>query len=175
MIAEVKPQTWYTRLTRKRIIAPASGALTVIRLVPTDPTHRKLFPEVVERCMKFIDLVHSDTDKIWLGNLLYSNFFQNTNLVQLLIATNAAGEIVAHNLSYVESRHSLGNVAVLLQLQKDEGDQSITDIGMRLCEEWARSLGIKTILNESATRSRARLWHRYGFAEYRITSRKDLR
>ena len=152
-----------------------TSATTVLQLKSTDTYSRKLFLKFVQRAIEFIGRYNSDTDPIWLMQLLASNFYQGTNLIHLLVAIDAKGEIVAHNLTYVESRHMLGNVAVLLQLEKDiKDDSSITDLGMELVKTWARSLGIKTILNESATRSRARLWRKYNFREYRITSRLDL-
>ena len=156
------------------IETPAPSAYTIIRLVPTDPTHRDLFPKVVDRAIGFIDRLTSNTDKIWLGNLLCSNFYQATNLVQVLVALDGDNKIVAHSVAYIESRPRLGNVVILGQIEKDEGGPDIIKLGFELIKAWSLSLGIKIILNESDCRAKARLWSRHGWYEYRITSRFDI-
>lgn len=150
------------------------SAYSVVRLVPSDPTHRKLFPKAVNRAIEFIDRLHSNTDPIWLGNLLYSNFYQATNLVQVLVALNGDNEIVAHSVAYVESRPRLGNVVILGQIEKDENGPDIIKLGFELIKSWSLSLGIKILLNESDCRAKARLWSQYNWYEYRITSRYDI-
>lgn len=149
-------------------------AYTVVRLLPSDPTHRKLFPKVVMRAIEFIDALESDTDPIWLMNLMTSHFFQGNNTVHIVAGQDAAGKLIGHSVSFVEHRHMLGNVIVLLQLQKDEGSSDLLAAGMRLIREWATTINVKTIFNQSKDRARSRLWSRYGFYEYRIESRKDL-
>mgnify|MGYP001379916733 FL=1 len=154
--------------------AQAPSAYTVVRIVPNDPAHRKLFPKIVERALGFIDRLGADTDPIWLMNLMVSNFFQATNLLHVVAALDPKGKIVGHTVSCVETRQKLGNVVLILQIEKDCGGSDLIELGQRLILDWARSIGIRTILNESDSRAKSRLWSRFGFREYRIVSRLDL-
>lgn len=153
----------------------SSGAYSVVRLMPNDPSHRKLFPQIVNRAVGFVDRINADSDPIWVGHLLYNHFQQRNNLVHVMAGIDAESKIVLHAISYVETRPKLGNVIILYQLEKDEaGGSDMLNVCFDLVKSWAVSLGIKTLLNESSNRAKTRLWGRYGFSEYRVTSRLDL-
>jgi hypothetical protein len=145
------------------VISYPAGKYSVLRVLPHDPYTRKLFPEVVQRAIRFIDHSHSDVDPIWLGQHLYGHFHQRTNYIHLLVAVDNA-VIVAHSISYVDVNHNLGNHVVVLQLEKDIPDgNEIVDVGLRLIDEWARGLGLKTIVNCTDSAARVRYFERYGF------------
>jgi hypothetical protein len=146
-----------------------------MRVLPHDPYTRKLFPEVVARAIKFVNTRNSDVDCIWLGQHLYGHFHQRTNCIHVLAAISEDGAIVAHAISYVDVNNSLGNHVVLLQIEKDVSDgQEIIDVGLRLMDEWARSLNIKTQINCTDSAARVRYFERYGFKPARTIMHREV-
>lgn len=156
------------------VYAKTVGDFQLFRLRPQDPFTRKLFPAFVQRCLDFTESMNGDTDPVWLGATLYSNFYQGTNFIHCLVAINEKSEIRAHAFSYVDQSDKLGHYINILQVWKSEGGPEILEEGLREIEEWAKELSIKTIINTADTLSRSRLYERYGFRTFRILGRKDL-
>jgi hypothetical protein len=154
---------------------PIEDKYRLFRLDSKDPFTRKFFPSYVERCLKFIDLTNSDSDPIWLGSLLYSNFYQATNYIHCLVAINEQEHIIAHSLCYLENDFKLGIHVHILQIWKSEGGDEIINRGMELIDEYGRQNNCKTIIYAADDLSRLRLYKRYGFNLHRVLGRKDLR
>lgn len=171
-----------------------AGPYSVVRLVNGDELSRQLFPKFVERAMGFIDRTGSDTDKIWLGNALYTAFLSRSAYFLMLVALDEDGEIVGHGIIYPEPWQKLGYVAHVLQCEigrietrvdengkiengvrsKDIPSDDILDAAFLVATEWAKKLGMKTMMNQTSTLAHARLYERHGFRLYRYITRKDL-
>jgi hypothetical protein len=157
------------------VFAYPVGAYTVMRVKADEPFTRKMIPEVVARAISFVETNGSETDVVWLGQLLYSGFFVNSNLIHVLVALDSKERIRAHSISYIEQIQGVGNVATILQAEKDiRGAVEITDLGIQLVSEWAKSLGVKIIRNWTATDSRTRLFEKYGFKKHRNVLQLNL-
>lgn len=150
------------------------GQFQLLRLTPQDPFTRKLFPAFVERCLAFTEVMNGDTDNIWLGATLFSNFYQQTNYIHCLVAINDKEEIRAHSFAYVDQSDKLGHYVNILQVWKSEGGSEILEEGLRQVEEWAKELKIKTIINTSDTLARSRLYERFGFKVFRVLGKKEI-
>ncbi len=156
------------------ILAYAVGDYTVIRITYSDDLSRRLFPKFVERAIGFIDRTNADTDRIWLGSLLYGAFSNSSPHVLMLMAVNKEEKIVAHAVAYPEVRGNLGWIGHLLQIEKDKEvrDSEVFKVGMRLIDEWKKSIGLKDLLNQTDSLAKVRYFERYGFKLYRYITRK---
>ena len=85
IVATPIPGNGKVQTEQEPVFSHPVGPYQVLRLLPADPYTRKLFPKFVDRCIGFVERTGSDTDEIWLGNLLYSNFFQATNYIHCLV------------------------------------------------------------------------------------------
>lgn len=138
-------------------------------------------PQLHIRALEFCQKYQTDTDPVWLAQLLHNNFknSQTANLVHILIAVDTENNISAHCINYVDTYGSLGSIAMWLQTEKDDGIgiddwRQITELAQRLVKEWMVSLGIKTALAYALTPALARLDQRAGFRLYRSLTRMDL-
>ena len=145
-----------------------------MRLLPNDPFTRELFPLVVDRAFKFIDNYNPDTDKIWLGNLLYSNFFNKTDLVHILVAIDENRVIVAHSICYVDTFQKIGPYVQIFQIEKDVPDTGIIELGWTMMNEWARTLGLKVQMVSTTTEVHERFYQRFGFKRRRIIMEREM-
>jgi hypothetical protein len=146
----------------------------VLRLLPSDPFTRKLFPAFIERCQSFIEVFHSDTDPLWLSALISNNAYQNTNYIHCLVALNEKDEIRAHAFSYLENTYLLGLHVHILQIWKSEGSSNLVDKGMELIDEYAREVKVKTIIYSADSLAKLRLYNQYGFSLHRVYGRKEV-
>ena len=169
-----------TELIEPVLTYPA-GAYTVLRITPSDPESFAFLPKLHVRALEFCEKYGSETDPVWLAQLLFNNFKnpQTANLVHILIALDAADNIVAHMISYVENYGKLGAVAMLLQLEVDKSvdDQSRKQMHGRafsLMKEWARDLKLRTVLAYVIRPAMARLVEVDNFYQYRVVMRHDL-
>ena len=145
-----------------------AGAYTVLRVRADDSFTRRLIPKIIERALGFIERTDCETDPVWLGQLLYNGFATNSNLIHVLCALDSKENIIAHSVSYIETIQGVGNVATILQVEKSVRDGAeITDLGIKLVCEWAKSLGVKIVRNWTSTDSRTRRFEKYGFTKHR--------
>lgn len=146
----------------------------MFQLKPQDPLGKKLFPAFVDRCIEFIDVHNSDSDPIWMGSLLYNNFYQQTNYIHCLVAVDDKQKLKAHSFSFVENTHKLGLHIHILQIWKSEGGPEIIEKGLELIEEWMRELKLKTVTYNADDLAKLRLYERFGFKLYRVVGKKEL-
>lgn len=151
-----------------------AGKYRVMRLLPNDPFTRELLPKVVDRAFAFTDANDTGTDKIWLGNLLYSHFFNKTDLVHILVALDEKQEIVAHAISFVDTYQKVGPYVQVFQIEKDVEEPEIISIGWTLMNEWARSLHLKVQMVSTTTEVHERFYKRYGFYRRRILLERQI-
>ena len=164
------------------VFSHPAGKYQVMRLLPNDPFTRELFPKLVDRAFKFVDTYDTGTDKIWLGNLLYSNFFNKTDLVHVLVALDCNRDcveesdtgIVAHAISYVDTYQKIGPYVQVFQIEKDVAEPGIIEIGWTLMNEWARSLGLKVQMVSTTTEVHERFYQRFGFKRRRILMEREI-
>ncbi len=157
------------------------GEYRVFRIVPSDPESMTFLSQLHVRSLEFCDKYQSDTDPVWLAQLLFNNFKnpQTANLVHLLVATDVSEEIVGHSIAFTENYGKLGAVATLLQWEYDrelpEGARGkIHGLGLSLVKEWAKSLGIKTLIAYVIRAAMARMIEVDNFYQYRVVMRHDL-
>lgn len=151
-----------------------AGRYKVFRLLPADPYSRELLPKVYARALTFIEKYHVEADKVWLGNMLFSNFHAQSNLVHILVATDEHDMIVAHAISYVDRHEAFGNYCLIYQIEKDCPETGIVEVGHPLIDEWTRSLGLKTQINMTTDEAHERLYKRFGFSRWKIMMRRNL-
>lgn len=157
------------------VYAKPVGDLRLLQLKPQDPATRKLFPDFVQRCQAFIEVFRSDTDPIWLGQVTYGNFHPGSNYIHCLVALNDKDEIRAHSFAYVEKGDHQELYVNILQVWKSYGPEDLLEEGFKLIEEWARELGVKSIINTSLSVAHSRLYQKYGFDVFRVLGKKELR
>lgn len=157
------------------------GEYRVFRITPSDPESFKFLPKLHVRALEFVERYGSETDPVWLAQLLHNNFKnpQTESLVHILIAVDAAEKIAAHMISYVESYGKLGAVAMLLQLEIDKpvdaaARRQMHNLSFNLMKEWARGLKLKTVLAYIIRPAMARLVEVDNFYQYRVVMRHDL-
>lgn len=150
------------------------GKYRIIRLLPNDPFSRELLPKVYARAVEFIDRFGSQTDKVWLGQLLFANFYAQNNFIHVLVLLDDSSAIMAHSISYIEKHESLGNYCHILQVWKDVGDNEILDVGLPMIDEWARSLGISIVMANCADTPHERLYEQKGFKRWRVTVKREI-
>ena len=148
------------------------GEYVLIELSRADSYSNWLFSAFVDRAIEFIRRYGADTDPIWLRNQLESAY--GTNYLHLLAAVDSDNTIVAHTVSYYQNYPGLGNTALILQDEQSVDESRLQTVGMDLIKDWAKRLGLKIILSEAMTRSRARLFQKLGFHEHRIMMRMDI-
>ncbi len=155
------------------------GEYRVFRIVPADPESMTFLSQLHVRALQFCEKYQSDTDPVWLAQLLYNVLKNQPHLVYVIVAVDELGGIVAHAIVFVDSYGALGAVAMWLQTEKDmevglEDWSAIGDLSLRLVKEWMVSLKIKTALSYALTPALARLDQRVGFKVYRTLTRLDL-
>lgn len=172
-IADPKPLNGHDT---EPVVAYPAGDYSVVKLMNTDDLCRSLFPKFVERAIGFIDRMNVDTDKVWLGQMLYNAFATRSPHVLMMVALDTEGKIVSHAIVYPEIRGTQGWIAHVLQLEKDKDvhEEEIFKVGHEVMEDWAKGLGMKKMLNQTDTMARARFFERFGYKIERYVSGKDL-
>jgi hypothetical protein len=155
------------------------GEYRVFRIVPSDPESMTFLSQLHVRALEFCEKYQSDTDPVWLAQLLYNVLRNQPHLVYVIVAVDKFNEIAAHAIVFVDSYGALGAVAMWLQTEKNgdlglEDWSAINDLALRLVKEWMVSLKIKTALSYALTPALARLDQRAGFRTYRTITRMDL-
>lgn len=151
------------------------GEFRVLRLTPQDPFTRQLFPKYVQRCLEFIEVTSSDTDPVWLGSLLYGNFYNQTNYIHCLVGIDEKDNIIGHAFTYMETTPRLGIHGHILQIWKDKGSSDLLEIGLSLIEEWAREAKLKVLVYSADSLAKMRLYNSsYGFKLHRVLGIKHL-
>ncbi len=150
-------------------------------MTPSDPESFAFLPKLHIRALEFIDKHGSESDPVWIAQLLHNNFKnpQTADLVHILIAVDQSRNITAHMISYVENYGKLGPVAMLLQLEVDKSvglnaRKSMHNLAFNLMKEWAKNLKLQTVLAYIIKPSMARLVEVDNFYQYRVVMRHDL-
>ena len=153
-----------------------AGEYSVIKLMNTDKLCRELFPEFVKRALGFIDRMNVDTDKIWLGNILYTAFANRSPHILMLVALDTDTKMIAHCIVYPEIQGTRGWIGHVLQLEKDKNvhEDEIFKVGHRVMEDWVKGLGMKEMKTQTDSRIRARYFERFGYKIDRYVLSKDL-
>lgn len=155
-------------------VSAQAGKYQILRLLPNDPFSRELFPKLVDLSFKFVDAYDTGTDKIWLGNLLYSNFYNKTDLVHILVAIDDAHAIVAYSICFVDTYQKIGAYVHIFQIHKTVPQGEIVDMGWIMINEWARALGLKVQMVSTTTEVHERFYQRFGFKRRRILMERNL-
>jgi hypothetical protein len=145
----------------------------------------RFLPKLHVRSLEFLERYGAETDPVFLTGLLYNNLRnpETQNLVHILVAVDQQDQVVCHTISYIDQYQALGAVCVQMQtdLRAHRGrsvpfatKKEIRELGLKLIEEWVRSLKIKTVIAYALKPSIARLDERDGFRQFRIVLRKDL-
>lgn len=129
---------------------------------------RLLFPEIIDRAMKFIEKYNAPTDHIWLSDLLFRAFISQSTDVLILAGINdehedSAGELVAHLIGQIQF---VGRdpYAFIVQVETDEGNEEIMGKGFTIFENWARIKKAKGFGNMALSEPLMRLWKmKYNF------------
>ena len=157
------------------------GEYRLFRITHTDPDSLRFLPKLHIRALEFLEKYGAETDPVFLTRLLYETLKnpQTQNLVHALVAVDRSDSIVAHSLTYADTLGQLGPVAMQMQTEKDHSVDPVSglaihDTGLRLIEEWTRSLNLRTIIAYALSPAIARLDKRDGFRTYRVMLRKDL-
>ena len=129
---------------------------------------RLLFPDIIDRAMKFIDKYNAPTDHIWLSDLLFRAFIsQSTDVIMMAGTMNEheeyEGKIVAHLIGQIQY---VGRdpYAFIVQVETDEGSEEIMEKGFTIFENWARIKKAKGFGNMALSEPLMRLWKmKYNF------------
>lgn len=132
-------------------------ALFLKKLDRDDSFSRDIFPEFVDRAVKFISLYDAPTDPGALQQFLFSVFHSRTDDALLLAAIDKTNHIAAHMIARVDHIGS-DPYAFVLQVEKLFSAPELTLQGNRALSEWAERKGLKGIagmmINEKIMRLR---------------------
>jgi len=172
---QVKQSIKFNQPDSDPIIVYPVGDYSIIELKNTEDLPRRLFRRFIDRSMDFIEEYGAHIDPVWLGQLLYNAFAVKSPHVLMLIAYDKEETIVAHITVYPEIYPKLGWVGHILQLEKDVNEPEIMQVGLKLIQEWAKNIGIKTLVNSTESKAHTKLFQSFGFSNFRYIMRKDLK
>jgi len=125
---------------------------------------RLLFPDIVDRAMKFIETYHAPTDPIWLSDLMFRAYInKTTDLIMMAGTTDDDTKVVAHLIGQMQyvGRDAY---AFIVQVETDEGSEEIMGKGFTIMDNWARIKQAKGFANMALSEPLMRLWKmKYGF------------
>ena len=152
------------------------GDYTLVDMYRGDWISNQIFRPFHDRALDFVTKYNYETDVTWLSNGLVQAFHQSNPYWKMLVALDKQGKIVAHVIGYTETYQALGNVAFILQLEKNKGVQlpGVFKAGMNLFNEWVRRLRLPDMLVVTNDEAHARLFRKYGFKNFRLILRKHI-
>jgi len=152
------------------------GDYSLVDIYRGDWVSNQIFRPFHDRCLEFVTRYNYETDVQWLSNGLVQAFHQSNPYWKMLVALDRSGKIRAHVIAYTEKYQALGNVAFILQLEKDSGVNmpGVFKAGMVLFDEWVRRLRLPDMLVVTNDEAHARLFKKWGFKSFRVILRRRI-
>lgn len=145
------------------------GEFVIHEIHRTDQYSRYIFPAFVDRALEFIKKYQSETDPVWLQQLLYNAFQHDLESVKLLCAVDSKNNIVAHVIAYVDQYGTRGSVAFICQVEKDLTNPEIMDEGFKILVAWKEKHKLNGMMHFALNEKVARVFQmEYGFKTHRI-------
>jgi len=150
------------------------GEFVIHEIHRTDSYSKYIFPAFVDRGLEFIKKYESDTDPLWLQQLLYNAFQHDLESVKLLCAVDSKNNIVAHLIAHVDQYGTRGGVGFICQAEKDLTQPEIMEEGFKILIAWKNKLKLNGLMHFALNEKVARVFQlNYGFKTHRIVQVRE--